>query len=66
MRTFTVILRLKMLLNYNPRACLPSAEDLHNSDDTPLDAREQVNHANLTIQRLEEKLLELGINPAQL
>ncbi|MDB9519505.1 Uma2 family endonuclease [Roseofilum reptotaenium CS-1145] len=26
-----------MLLNYNPRACLPSAEDLPDSDDTPVD-----------------------------
>ena len=26
-----------MLLNYNPRHCLPSAEDLPDSDDTPVD-----------------------------
>ncbi|MGK7932484.1 MAG: Uma2 family endonuclease [Microcystaceae cyanobacterium] len=26
-----------MLLNYNPRACLPSAEELPDSDDTPVD-----------------------------
>jgi len=26
-----------MLLEYNPRACLPSAEDLPDSDDTPVD-----------------------------
>ena len=26
-----------MLLNYNPRDCLPSAEDLPDSDDTPVD-----------------------------
>ncbi len=26
-----------MLLNYNPRQCLPSAEDLPDSDDTPVD-----------------------------
>jgi Uma2 family endonuclease len=26
-----------MLLNYNPRSCLPSAEDLPDSDDTPVD-----------------------------
>ena len=26
-----------MLLNYNPRACLPSAKDLPDSDDTPVD-----------------------------
>jgi len=26
-----------MLLKYNPRACLPSAEDLPDSDDTPVD-----------------------------
>ncbi|MDJ0658031.1 MAG: Uma2 family endonuclease [Crocosphaera sp.] len=26
-----------MLLNYNPRHCLPSAEDLLDSDDTPVD-----------------------------
>ncbi len=28
---------LTMLLNYNPRHCLPSAEDLPDSDDTPVD-----------------------------
>ena len=26
-----------MLLQYDPRACLPSAEDLPDSDDTPVD-----------------------------
>ena len=26
-----------MLLHYNPRHCLPSAEDLPDSDDTPVD-----------------------------
>ena len=26
-----------MLLEYNPRQCLPSAEDLPDSDDTPVD-----------------------------
>jgi Uma2 family endonuclease len=27
----------EMLLNYNPLACLPSAEELPDSDDTPVD-----------------------------
>ncbi|GBF81444.1 Uma2 family endonuclease [Aphanothece sacrum] len=31
-----------MLLNYNPRHCLPSAEDLPDSDDTPVDNQLQV------------------------
>ncbi len=31
-----------MLLNYNPRQCLPSAEDLPDSDDTPVDNQLQV------------------------
>ncbi len=31
-----------MLLNYNPHQCLPSAEDLPDSDDTPVDNQLQV------------------------
>jgi Uma2 family endonuclease len=36
-----------MLLNYDPRTCLPSAEDLPDSDDTPVDNELQNDLPNL-------------------
>ena len=32
-----MLLTSSMLLRYNPLSCLPSAEDLPDSDDTPVD-----------------------------
>jgi Uma2 family endonuclease len=43
-----------MLLNYNPRHCLPSAEDLPDSDDTPVD-----NQLQYLIPGLLEAILAL-------
>ncbi|MEM9541271.1 MAG: Uma2 family endonuclease [Cyanobacteria bacterium P01_E01_bin.42] len=45
---------------------LTPEETIQDARQRELDAREQINDANLKIQRLEEKLLELGINPEQL
>ncbi|MEL4894733.1 Uma2 family endonuclease [Crocosphaera sp. Alani8] len=65
-----------MLLNYNPRHCLPSAEDLPDSDDTPVDNELQdlIPHVLKDILALiwEEKMdwyfgVDMGIyyNPKQ-
>ena len=51
-----------MLLNYNPKHCLPSAEDLPDSDDTPVD--NQLNNGNyelLTGEPIWLSELNLGI-----
>jgi hypothetical protein len=37
-----------MLLKYDPLACLPSAEDLPDSDDTPVDNERGVQLFNLS------------------
>ncbi|MBP0017500.1 MAG: Uma2 family endonuclease [Cyanobacteria bacterium SBLK] len=45
---------------------LTPEETIQDTRQRELDTREQINNANRKIQRLEEKLLELGINPEQL
>ncbi len=51
------------MFEYNPLHCLPLAEDLPDSDDTP---EELATDIEQRAQKLAEKLRQLGINPDEL
>ncbi|MEH2244349.1 hypothetical protein [Nostoc sp.] len=48
------------MLNYNPLHCLPSSEELPDSDDTPVDNQLQ------QVKMLAERLKALGVEPETL